>query len=47
MPALEEEIGDVLIYLVRLCDVAEVDRRGGAWLPVRRIPDPKRPGPPT
>jgi NTP pyrophosphatase (non-canonical NTP hydrolase) len=22
---LEEEIGDVLIYLVRLCDVAEID----------------------
>jgi NTP pyrophosphatase (non-canonical NTP hydrolase) len=25
LPELEEEIGDVLIYLVRLCDVAEID----------------------
>jgi dCTP diphosphatase len=24
-PELEEEIGDVLIYLVRLCDVAEIN----------------------
>jgi NTP pyrophosphatase (non-canonical NTP hydrolase) len=48
LPELEEEIGDVLIYLVRLCDVAEIDPVAAANAKIdrntRRFP-PGEPGP--
>ncbi len=47
-PEIEEEIGDVLIYLVRLCDVAKIDPIAAANSKIdrnsQRFP-PGEPGP--